>query len=83
MLSVTVPGSASGLLPGNRTEGSTWLYNIVSSVLHSIPFPVDNPAKLGNEGVLCLYFTLFLKPDFLRREPRKLRDSIRDTTSQI
>ena len=43
-----VPGSAAGLAPGNRTEGSTGLCNIVSPELPSIPFPVANPvAKLG------------------------------------
>ena len=39
-ITVIVPGSAAGLLPGNRTEGSTGRYNIVSSVLHSILFHV-------------------------------------------
>ena len=38
-----VPGSAGGLVPENRTEGSTGLYKIVSPELPSIPFPVANP----------------------------------------
>ena len=48
-----IPGSAGGLAPGNRTEGSTVLYKIVSPELPSIPFPVANPvAELGTYSAL-------------------------------
>ena len=49
-ISLTKLGSAEGLAPGNRTEGSTMLYKIVRPELPSIPFPVANPvAELGND----------------------------------
>ena len=50
LLQIYIPGSAGGLTPRNRIEGSTGLYKIFSPELPPIPLPVANP--VAEQGTL-------------------------------